>query len=181
MGLRPGVRFEVFKRDGFTCRYCGKKSPEVILEVDHAVPLAVGGSDDDDNLVTACYECNRGKGARLLTEIPLEESFHDRAVLIAEREIQIGEYNHWKAQQRSREDREIAELRNLFCKQWNYADRYWRDSDARRFLRVLGYDEMLDVLEIVTERTNCVRSSWAESAWLFLCGICRGKIADRGK
>lgn len=56
------VRFKVFLRDGFTCQYCGAKPPEVRLEVDHRIPVSKGGPDDFDNLLTACEECNRGKG-----------------------------------------------------------------------------------------------------------------------
>lgn len=56
------TRFEVFKRDGFICQYCGRRPPEVILEADHIVPKSKGGTDIIENLITACYECNRGKG-----------------------------------------------------------------------------------------------------------------------
>ena len=38
------LRFEVFKRDRFTCQYCGAKAPDVILHVDHIHPVAAGGS-----------------------------------------------------------------------------------------------------------------------------------------
>ena len=33
------LRFEVFKRDSFTCQYCGKSAPDVILHVDHILPV----------------------------------------------------------------------------------------------------------------------------------------------
>ena len=68
MSLSVRTRFEVFKRDRFTCSYCGNHPPDVLLEVDHVVPRAAGGSDDIDNLVTACWDCNRGKSDRLLDE-----------------------------------------------------------------------------------------------------------------
>ena len=55
-------RFQIFERDNFTCQYCGRKPPEVQLEVDHIVPLAKGGTNDERNLITACRDCNRGKG-----------------------------------------------------------------------------------------------------------------------
>ncbi len=58
MALSVRTRFEVFKRDDFTCRYCGKKSPEVILEVDHIVEVRMGGCPDDDNLRTLCAKCH---------------------------------------------------------------------------------------------------------------------------
>lgn len=59
--LSKKLRFEVFKRDSFTCQYCGKKAPDVVLEVDHIKPVSKGGKNELLNLVTACFECNRGK------------------------------------------------------------------------------------------------------------------------
>jgi 5-methylcytosine-specific restriction endonuclease McrA len=35
-----------------------------VLHVDHVVPLAAGGATKEDNLRTACEECNLGKAAR---------------------------------------------------------------------------------------------------------------------
>jgi hypothetical protein len=64
--LRPGRRYDVLARDGFACRYCGRKAPEVTLHVDHVVPRAKGGSDDPSNLVAACSACNQGKGVKSL-------------------------------------------------------------------------------------------------------------------
>lgn len=61
--LPQKIRFEVFKRDNFTCQYCGRSPPEVKLEPDHIKPLVDGGTDELSNLVTSCFDCNRGKGA----------------------------------------------------------------------------------------------------------------------
>lgn len=84
------VRFEVFKRDGFCCQYCGKHPPDVTLEIDHIVAVAEGGGSEEENLLTACFNCNRGKGATPLTVIP--KSLADKAAEIAEREDQIAGY-----------------------------------------------------------------------------------------
>ena len=59
--LSKKVRFEVFKRDKFICQYCGKHSPNIILEIDHIEPVSKGGTNDILNLITSCKECNRGK------------------------------------------------------------------------------------------------------------------------
>jgi len=59
--VSPRRRWQVLARDSFTCTYCGRKPPEVALHVDHKVSVKDGGSDDLDNLVTACDECNLGK------------------------------------------------------------------------------------------------------------------------
>lgn len=63
------TRFNIFKRDNFTCQYCGRKSPEVILTLDHKYPKSKGGANTEDNLITACKECNHGKGDVLLDHI----------------------------------------------------------------------------------------------------------------
>lgn len=64
--LSKGRRFDIFKRDSFTCQYCGRQPPEVVLEVDHIRPVAEGGTNEELNLITACEDCNRGKGKKLL-------------------------------------------------------------------------------------------------------------------
>lgn len=72
--ISKGRRFEIFKRDKFTCRYCGRNSNEVVLEVDHIIAIANGGTNDDDNLITSCWDCNHGKGAKTLEVVaPTEE------------------------------------------------------------------------------------------------------------
>jgi hypothetical protein len=53
------VRFLVFQRDLYRCRIC--KSSGVKLEVDHILPVSLGGSNDMDNLQALCVPCNRGK------------------------------------------------------------------------------------------------------------------------
>ena len=56
----------VFRRDKFTCQYCGATGTD--LEIDHVIPVALGGSNSEINLVTACRKCNRKKGKKLIVE-----------------------------------------------------------------------------------------------------------------
>lgn len=62
------TRFEVFLRDNFTCKYCGRKAPDVVLSIDHIHPKSKGGTNETKNLVTACVDCNREKGDMVLTQ-----------------------------------------------------------------------------------------------------------------
>ncbi len=64
---RLSLRFMVLIRDNFTCQYCGRKAPEVILHVDHIIPKSKNGKTVINNLKTACFECNLGKSNILLT------------------------------------------------------------------------------------------------------------------
>jgi 5-methylcytosine-specific restriction endonuclease McrA len=62
---RPVVKLskvEVFRRDNFTCQYCGKKSNS--LTIDHVIPRSKGGAHAWENLVAACPSCNHKKGGR---------------------------------------------------------------------------------------------------------------------
>ena len=68
--VQKAMRFSVFKRDQFACRYCGRKVPEVTLELDHVLPFSKGGDNSMGNLVTACRECNNGKREHELDTLP---------------------------------------------------------------------------------------------------------------
>ena len=61
MAVPKRTRFEVLRRDNYTCRYC--RSTDNPLTIDHVVPEALGGSDDPSNLVAACKDCNSGKSS----------------------------------------------------------------------------------------------------------------------
>jgi 5-methylcytosine-specific restriction endonuclease McrA len=62
--IPPKLRFQILKRDNYTCIYCGKSSTDgAELHVDHKTSIKDGGTDDPDNLVTSCTACNFGKGA----------------------------------------------------------------------------------------------------------------------
>lgn len=60
------IRSRIFKRDDYTCQYCGERGKK--LECDHVVPVSRGGAHSDDNLVTACFSCNRSKRDKLVSE-----------------------------------------------------------------------------------------------------------------
>jgi len=63
------LRFTIFRRDGFACRYCGRDANDgAKLHIDHIDPKKTGGNLAIDNLITACSECNKGKGDVLLTK-----------------------------------------------------------------------------------------------------------------
>lgn len=94
--LSNKIRFEVFKRDNFTCQYCGRKAPEIVLNVDHIEPVAKGGTNDIYNLVTSCFECNNGKRDKRLNDNSILEKQHDELVLLNERKKQLEQMMQWK-------------------------------------------------------------------------------------
>jgi len=57
-------RRNVFKRDRFTCQYCGKQPGSEELTIDHVLPRSHGGLSTWENCVLACVDCNRIKADR---------------------------------------------------------------------------------------------------------------------
>lgn len=65
MAVGAKLRYEVLRRDNYTCRFCGSRAPDVFLEIDHVIPRSHGGLDVASNLQVLCEECNAGKSATM--------------------------------------------------------------------------------------------------------------------
>jgi hypothetical protein len=103
------LRFEVFKRDSFTCQYCGRKAPDVILQVDHIHPRSKGGKDNILNYITSCVDCNAGKFNEVLEKQrrQLEE--------LQERKEQIEMMFDWQRSLFGLEEHARSELAAFWC------------------------------------------------------------------
>jgi len=89
------MRFDVFKRDSFTCQYCGKSAPEVILHVDHINPVSKGGKNAVINLITACQDCNLGKSDKPLSDSTAAAKAKAQADILQERRNQLKMMADW--------------------------------------------------------------------------------------
>lgn len=68
MLMTSSLREKIKKRDKYTCKYCGvsvKQEPNLLLEIDHIIPLSKGGITSEDNLQTLCWRCNRRKSNKI--------------------------------------------------------------------------------------------------------------------
>ncbi len=61
-------RRNLFKRDGYTCQYCGQQPGSEELTIDHVLPRSRGGVSSWENCVLACVECNKRKADRTPAE-----------------------------------------------------------------------------------------------------------------
>ncbi len=66
-------RIKIFERDEYNCRYCGKQLTRFTATLDHVRPVAEGGDNSLDNLVTACLTCNSRKNRRLMGDFFAEQ------------------------------------------------------------------------------------------------------------
>lgn len=186
MTISNKQRFEVFKKYNFTCQYCGRRTPEVILEIDHIIPKSRGGTDNIDNLTVSCFECNRGKSGTLLNNILKDKEIHSETLLLAEREMQLAEYNYVREKIRNREDQEITFLREHFCNQFSYPGYAEREFDQittiiRYALKVISYVDIMDLIDYSIQRTSQdSRGDYHNTAAAkYLVGILKNKIKEK--
>lgn len=164
--LGKKIRFEVFKRDAFTCQYCGSKPPSVVLEVDHIHPVAAGGKDAVDNLITACFDCNRGKSDVLLSSIPA--SLEERAAILAEKQEQVKAYGRLIKSIKRKEEAAIDGVEDVFR---IYFDSYSFTPKFRESVRVFIQKLPIDTVEQAMHRA-CSRIGRMDDSTKYFCGIC---------
>jgi hypothetical protein len=181
MAVSKKLRFEVFKRDRFTCQYCGNRPPQVVLELDHVIPSSRGGNDEEENLVTSCHDCNSGKSDRSLAEAP--QALQERMVEKQERLEQLEAYNAFLMDVRERESAVIDDLgRYWFNKFMARRDKYTfgdaRVPSIRTFLKHLPPAEILEAMDIAHAK-RCAVPERDEQTWSYFCGVCWRKVEER--
>jgi hypothetical protein len=176
MAVSRRLRFEVLKRDNYTCRYCGAKAPDVALEVDHVIPTTLGGADDPTNLVTACEPCNSGK-ASVAPESDLVADV-DAAALLWAKAIERANAI------RGASIKEMERLLDGFDQTWRsyLASDYecgrpfpgWDNSIATFLQHGLTLDELVLYVDVAFRS----RAS-AGRVWRYFCGCCWREISRR--
>jgi len=144
------TRFEVFKRDSFTCAYCGRAAPEVVLHVDHIQPVAEGGLSDILNLITACKDCNAGKGARPLSDQSTLAKQKATLDELNERRVQLEMLVEWRASLASVEEDQVAVVSDAIAQacgdHWNVTK-----AGAQKIRRWLKRHSVAELLAAVDE------------------------------
>ena len=74
--MTSGLREIIKNRDGYACQICGlsvNDEKNLLLEIDHIVPLSKGGITSESNLQTLCWKCNRSKGAKIYSPLTQQQ------------------------------------------------------------------------------------------------------------
>ena len=147
-GIPQKIRFEIFKRDSFTCQYCGQEVPDIVLNVDHINPVKNGGDNNITNLITSCFDCNSGKGARLLKDghiVKIQKKSLDE---LQERRNQIEMMAQWREDLLCVNDLKVDKLCGFILKGWNYK----LDIENKRKLQTILNKFELSLVYDATER-----------------------------
>lgn len=145
--LSKRIRFEVFKRDNFTCQYCGGKAPDVILRVDHINPVAGGGDNEIVNLITSCEPCNQGKGARALDDKSVIIKQRAQLEELNERREQLEMMVQWREGLQSIDEEAVDKLNDLFNQITGRVFSEFGRKKVRRWLKQHSFAELYDALE----------------------------------
>ncbi len=175
MAISKKIRFEVFKRDGFQCAYCGKSPPDVLLECDHINPKSKGGTDDINNLITACFDCNRGKSNISLDKAP--QQLVDNTEILKKKEEQLAEYHKFIQKIERRRNKELEEIAQVYTEAFPNKELStgFRRGTIRRFLEMLPSYEIVEAMYLACKKFG--HNGYGEDrAIRYFCGICWTKI-----
>lgn len=178
-------RFEVFKRDAFTCQYCGRNTPQVVLEIDHVIAVASGGDDEPENLLTACFDCNSGKSDRPLTEAM--PSMSAKMADEKERQAQLSEYNAHRENCRTAKLEAIERMSDYwfslvikpFEGRWLFGAA--RTPSIKSFLQRMPEADIKDAMDIAHGKFPLMSidsDDW--KTWKYFCGVCWNMIKEAG-
>ena len=165
--LSKKLRFEIFKRDSFICQYCGNHPPSVILEVDHIVPVVDGGDNSQDNLITSCFDCNRGKGKNSLDSTP--KPLKERQAELEEQEDQIQGYADVMLARRQRIEDHAWLVADIFVEHFS-TDKIRKDylKSIKIFNDRLGVAEVMNCMEVAV----CSVARSQNQVFKYFCGVC---------
>ena len=133
--IKKSVRFEVFKRDLFTCQYCGQKAPDVVLEVDHITPVSQGGDNAILNLITACKACNSGKSGKKLSDTATAHKARAQAEQLEERRQQLEMIAQWHLSLVDIESQAATQLERLWLESLSMPENVCLTDGAKQDLR----------------------------------------------
>lgn len=168
------MRFEVFKRDSFTCQYCGRHAPDVVLECDHIKPVADGGKNTMLNLVTSCRDCNRGKGKRPLSEKTEVDKQFDRMAELNEKREQFRMLLKWREELVSFENEQIDLISDAICDKGRCLSDAGRQK-VRMLIKRFGFDAVLEASEISHNKYMVDQDLGFSYAFDKIGGICYNK------
>jgi hypothetical protein len=177
LSISKKIRFEVFKRDGFACAYCGKTPPTVTLEIDHIEPKSRNGKDRIENLITACFDCNRGKSNIPLDKIPNKIS--ENLEILKEQEDQLREYRKMVKKIEKRERDDINEIDSMYSSQypgWSFSDNF-KAISLKKFLSLLPKHKVKEAICIAIRKFPKDRDNVIK----YFCGVCWTMIKNPEK
>ena len=182
--LTKKTRFAVFKRDSFRCQFCGRSAIEeqLVLHIDHLKPVAAGGTNVITNLVTACADCNQGKGKEELDDNSLVARQRRQLEELHERREIMRMIVKWREELEGIQEQFVVSLAQL----WNQKITGSRLrvgayglKGIRKLLRQFSYEEVREAMHIAADQYELDTATEVDYAFSKLGGICFNRQRER--
>lgn len=181
MTISKRLRYEILRRDNYSCYYCGTRaSAENPITIDHVIPRALGGPNSPENLAAACQDCNAGKSSTPPDSETVEEVSVD-ALMWAQarnqaREENLEHFHRWNIYLDAFEDEWTAygseDRAGVFHSEILPAG--WRTTVGKFMDSGLELDELIEFIHI----TMNARLSARTDRFRYFCGCCNNRIRD---
>lgn len=173
------VRFEVFKRDSFTCQYCGRKAPDVVLEVDHINPVSKGGENSIINYVTSCFDCNRGKSDKTLSDNQALEKERNQLEFLNERREQMRLMVEWKKELQNLENEQVEAIEEYFNSVTNSSFTAEGRTKIQKLIKKYGFEEVLESSVASLNQYHDGESDSVGKSFVYISKICNMRMKQK--
>lgn len=180
MAISKRLRFEILRRDGFKCRYCGATAQESELTVDHVYPVALGGEDKPGNLACACIPCNSGKASTRPDEVSVSDVEEDAFRWACAVELAASQRRSGRAER----DCYLDDFKEAWDK-WTYGDEGLPVPIEEDWTQSIGefLEQGLDVRDLLEFLNASMGRAYVEPAdtWKYFCGMCWRTIESQNE
>lgn len=159
------MRFEVLKRDAFTCQYCGKQPPDTILHMDHIKPVSKGGKNSLLNLVTSCVDCNLGKSDKELSDDSAIKKQQSQLSAMAEKKAQIEMMIEWRESLLEADELLVVSAEKLIDKYLEVHGKVVSEDGTeiiRKAIKKHGYTMVMAAVEKCYINSDSFLNSWGK-------------------
>lgn len=185
--IPKSIRFEVFKRDKFTCQYCGRKAPDIILQIDHIIPVSKGGTNDLLNLIISCVDCNLGKSNRTLADTTIIDRKRSQMEELQDRREQIEMMMEWQRGLVALDQYLIEQLAEFWSELIeSYSLTEYGKNSLKKLLRQYNPDDVMEAMRIAAKqylqyKDDKPTEESVTQAWSKIGGICKLKKIEQNK
>jgi hypothetical protein len=191
MSVGKKLRFEVFKRDKFTCQYCGKSAPDVTLHCDHIQPISKGGIDNILNLITSCQDCNLGKADTELSDDTIVKKQQRQLQELQERREQLEMMLEWQKSLIDLDQQIVDHVCDIWSELTGYGLSHSGTQKVKRWIRRFPLSDLIEALRISTEQylrydsdaddPSLPTSESVEKAFSYTPRICSNRQKDKDR
>jgi len=167
------IRFEVLKRDSFTCQYCGASAPNVLLQIDHIIPVSKGGDNDIMNLITSCDSCNSGKSNIKLSDNSAMQKRKYQLDLLQEKREQIELMIEWQNELLDLDNVVVSSVAQVWNKLAGTEISKYGLAKISLLLKKYSYEDLINAIQIACKQYLGKKDS--NEIFNSLEGICYNK------